>query len=96
MDDVSSLTDFVYGKDGEVVAHYSYYECPSKEAADRLMDYLIGAERIDDTVVMVASTGAEMEQTLTMLTGYNVIKDKSVDEYVRMIEETYYSSVCED
>lgn len=39
---------------------------------------------------------AEMEQTLTMLTGYNVIKDKSVDEYVRMIEETYYSSVCEE
>lgn len=96
VDDVSSLTDFVYGKDGEVVAHYSYYECPSKEAADRLMDYLIGAERVDDTVVMVASTGAEMEQTLTMLTGYNVIKDKSVDEYVRMIEETYYSSVCEE
>ncbi len=95
--DVSSMTEYVYGKDGEVVAMYTYLETPSKEAADELMDNKVypTAERVSDTVILVATTGQDMQDELTAYMGYNVIKDKSVDEFVRMLQETFFTSVCE-
>ena len=94
-DDVSSITTFVYGKDGEVVADYTYIQCPSKDAADELESNMTNMTRVDDTVLMQETTGQNMSDTLTAYIGYNVLKDKSVDEYVRMIEETYYSEIYE-
>lgn len=96
--DISSQTDYVYGKDGKVVAHYTYYECPSKDAADKIEECFSGADgltRVSDTVVGIIYTGQSMQDILTAYQGYNVLKDDSVDEYVRMLEETYYSSVYE-
>lgn len=96
--DISSLTDYVYGKDGQVVAQYTYYECTSKEAADRLMEPGVlfnTAQRLSDTVIVCVEEGKDMESLLAAYIGYNVLADKSVDEYVRMLEETYLSSVYE-
>ena len=53
------------------------------------------AERVADTVILVATTGQDMQDELSAYMGYNVIKDKSVDEYVRMLQETFFTSVCE-
>lgn len=94
-DDIASLTDYVYGKDGKVVAHYAYYECTSKEAADRIGEYYSQSERVSDTVVMTSSTGKDLESEINAYIGYSVLKDDSVSEYVRMIEETFFSSVYE-
>ena len=94
-DDVSSMTTVVYGKDGEVVADYTYIQCPSKDAADELESNMTNMTRVDDTVLMQKTTGKDMSDTLSAYIGYNVIKDKSVDEYVRMIEETYFSEIYE-
>ena len=93
-DDISSLTDYIYGKDGDVVAQYTYLECPSKEAADKLQEGMYtNAERISDTVLLNVVDGQDMEDTLTAYIGYNVIKDRSVDEYVRMLQETLFTSI---
>ena len=96
--DISSMTDYIYGKDGRVVAQYTYYECPSKEAADRLMEPGVlsnTAQRLTDTVILCAQEGQEMDSLLSAYIGYNVLKDRSVDEYVRMLEETNFSTVYE-
>ena len=94
---VTSMTDFIYGKDGKVVAQYTYYECASKENADELMDasLFFNPVRISDTVIQGSVTGQDMTDLINAYKGYNVIKDDSVDEYVRMIEETYFSVVCD-
>lgn len=94
-DDITSMTTFVYGNKGEVVADYTYFECPSKEAADELMDAVGNAIRVSDTVVGEVTTGDDMTNTVNSYIGYNVLKDNSVDEYVRMIEETYFSEIYE-
>lgn len=95
--DISSITDYIYGNKGEVVAQYTYIECPSKESADKLMDDEVynSAVRVSDTVIENVVEGDDMSATLSSYIGYNVLKDKSVEEYVRMIEETYYSDVYE-
>lgn len=95
--DVSAQTDYVYGKGGEAVACYSYIECPSKEAADELIDNdcFPTAERVSDTVLRIVSEGDEFQALLSTYIGYNVLKDRSVSEYVRMIEETFFSVVCD-
>ena len=97
-DDVSSMTDYIYGKDGQTVAQYTYYECPSKEAADKLMEPGVlfnDAQRLTDTVILCAQEGQAMEDLLASYIGYNVLKDKSVDAYVKMRQETDFTSVYE-
>ena len=94
-DDVSSLTTFVYGKNGEVVADYTYIECPSKEAADELESDMTNMTRVSDTVLEQVLTGSDLTNSINAYISYNVLKDNSVDEYVRMIEETYYSEIYE-
>lgn len=95
--DVSSMTDYLYGSEGKLVAQYTYIECPSKEAADALVEgeMFPKAERISDTVLLNKLDGKELQDTLAAYMGYSVLKDDSVEEYVRMIEETYFSVVCE-
>lgn len=95
--DISSMTDYVYGKDGTVVAQYTYYECPSKEAADELMaaEQFMEPVRVSDTVIMSVHEGQNMDDLLAAYMGYNVLKDKSLDGYVRMLEETYFTMVCD-
>ena len=96
--DISSMTDYIYGKDGQVVAQYTYYECPSKEAADQLMEPGVlfnNAQRLTDTVILCAQEGQGVEELLSAYIGYNVLKDKSVDAYVQMLQETYFTSVYE-
>ena len=93
--DISSMTDFLYGKNGEMVAQYTYFECPSKEAADELETTYSNAERVSDTVLMVSYAGQDMQDILTSYIGYNVLKDRSVAEYTRMIEETFFSVIYE-
>ncbi len=92
--DITCMTDILYGKDGDMVAHYTYFECPSKEAADDLATYFTEASRISDTVLQFSYTGQELQDMLSVYMGYNVLKDASVKEYIRMIEETYYSVIC--
>lgn len=97
VEDVTSVTDVVYGKDGKVVAHNTYYVCVSKDAADHLMGYvsdMSGAVRVSDTVVGCALSGQTLEDTITAYKGYNVLNDDSVADYTRMIEETFFSVVC--
>ena len=97
--DVSLMTTYVYGKNGDTVAVYTYYECPSKDAADELMtvadQFFFNPVRFSDTVIQASLTGDEMQEALSQYIGYTVLADKSVDEYVRMIKETYYSVVCD-
>ena len=96
---VTQMTDYVYGKDGEVVAQYTYYECKDKAAADKLLNTQgampTTAERVSDTVIRDAKTGKDMQQVISQYMGYNVLKDKKVDTYVKMLEETYFTSVYE-
>ncbi len=96
---ITSMTDFVYGYEGNVVAQYTYFECPSKEAADELMEKcyqnVTTMERISDTVIKNSVDGQNMQDTVQSYIGYNVLKDGSVTEYVRMLQETFGTSVYE-
>lgn len=94
--DVSAQTDYLYGKDGKMVAQYTYIECKSKDAAEKILDanYPRG-EIINDTVILNKYEGQDMQDIIAAYKGYNVLKDDSVSEYVRMSEETYYTSVYE-
>lgn len=95
--DISSQTDYVYGYEGNVVAQYMYLECPSKEAADEVQENCYPkAQRISDTVLLNVIEGQDMTDTVTAYEGYNVLKDGSLDEYVRMLQETYFTSVYEE
>ncbi len=92
---VTSQTDYIYGKDGQTVADYMYLECSSKDAAEELLNsgnFYKGAKLIDDKTILVAIVGQDMEDTLTAFIGYNVMKDKSLDEYVRNSEEMYFTT----
>ena len=71
-----------------------YLECASKEAAEEVLNsenFYKGAKLIDDKTILVAIVGQDMEDTLTAFVGYNVMKDKSLDEYVRNSKETYFT-----
>ena len=92
---VVSQTDFLYAKDGDMVAHYFYLEGKDKASTDKLAETYTTSERVSDTVIMVAYTGDTMTTVLDQYMGYNVIKDHSISEYTRMIEETFYSVVYE-
>lgn len=94
--DIVSATEFIYAKDGEVVADYFYYEFSSKEAADKMASdpnvFLEEPDRPEDNVILYAITGQEMQDNLAALKGYSVINDYSLAEYVRQAEEGYYMS----
>lgn len=96
---VSSMTEYVYGNKGEVVAEYQYLECPSKDDADKLYadkdNWNRNAIRVSDTVIGVVITGKDMDELVSAYIGYNVLKDKSLDDYIRMVQETYFTSVYE-
>lgn len=98
-DKIVSLTDYVYAKDGEVVAHYQYFEFVSKEACDEMMSrtdgFFTNPARASDTVLQSVYTGQDLQDLMDAYLGYNIIKDKSLDEYVRNIEESYFSTRCE-
>ena len=94
-DCVASQTDYLYGKDGNMVAAYMYLEGTDKASTDKLAEMYNTAERVSDTVILIAYTGDAMTAVLDAYMGYNVIKDHSVAEYTRMIEETFYSVVYE-
>lgn len=92
---VVSQTNYIYGKDGTPVADYMYLECASKEAAEEVLNsenFYKGAKLIDDKTILVAIVGQDMEDTLTAFVGYNVMKDKSLDEYVRNSKEMYFTT----
>lgn len=96
--DIASMTDYVYGKDGDVVAQYSYYEGISKEATDTLMEKCFADAdpiRVSDTVVEIITDGQDLQDMITAYIGYNVLKDRSLDDYVRMLQETFFTSIYE-
>ncbi len=99
IDCVTSMTAILYAKDGNVVGQRIYYECPSKDAADKLMsgadDFIFNATRESDTVILGEVIGKEMDDLVTAYMGYNVLKDQSIGEYTRMVEETYFLSVVD-
>lgn len=97
--DLSTMTDVLYGKDGKMVGHYTYYVCTSKEGADHLMGWLetgtSDITRVSDTVISDSKTGKNLESLITSYIGYNVLVDDTVKDYTRMIEESFFSVVCE-
>jgi len=99
-DDVTSMTEYVYGRDGNVVADYTYIECASKDSADKLINekdkWNKNAVRVSDTVIQIVVSGKDMEDEVTAYIGYNVMKDRSMDEYIRMVEETFFTTVYEE
>ncbi len=94
--DIVSVSEFIYAKDGEVVADYLYYEFSSKEAADKMAAdrniFTEEPERAEDNILVAEISGQEMVDNLASLKGYSVINDYSLDEYVRMAVEGYYMS----
>ncbi len=94
-DCISSMTTYLYGKDGDMVAAYTYYESPNKEGADKLAETTSGATRVSDTVLMVVYTGAELNSSIDQYIAYSLVKDHSVSEYARFIEETFMAQVYE-
>ena len=54
-------------------------------------NFYINAEKVSDTVIRVVIAGKDMEDTLTTYVGLNVMKDRSLDEYVRNSKETYFT-----
>lgn len=96
---ISSMTDVLYAKEGKMVAHYTYYQCPSKEAADSLMKNAdkvsLNPVRLTDTVIQASITGKELEDHISQYVGYSVLNDDTISDYTRMIEETYFSVVCD-
>lgn len=95
--DVQSMTEYVYGYQGEVVADYTYIECTSKESADKLVKEEMFQDpiRVSDTVLLTVIAGQDMTDLVTTYKGYNVLKDGALDTYVTMLEETYFTVVCE-
>lgn len=94
-DCVASQTDFLYAKDGDMVAAYTYIEGKDKASTDKIAESYTNEERVSDTAILIAYTGDSMTSVLDQYMGYNVIKDHSIAEYTRMIEETFFSVVYE-
>lgn len=98
--DIKQVTDVVYSKDGKVVAHDSYFEFKTKEAADKVMElgdqgFVFNPERVDDTVIKGSIAGDEIKGIVESYIGYGVLADDTYDSYVKMVEDTYFSVVCE-
>ena len=97
LDYVPTMTIYLYGKEGKIVGQYIYYECKSPEAAEELIDdeYFMGdMELIDDKVIKETLTGQKLEDMVNLYIGYSVLKDDTLEDYLRMAEETYFASVC--
>lgn len=92
-DKIASQTDYLYAKDGMMVAQYTYYEFTSKDAADALSAQIMNGERVSDTVILVATVGQELDASIQSLVGFNMVKDASIEEYTRFIEENFSSAV---
>ena len=92
-DKIVSQTDYLYGKDGKMVAQYTYYEFASKDAADELSSQFMNAQRVSDTVILVVTSGQDLQASIQSLTGFGMIKDDSVEEYAHFIEENFSSAV---
>lgn len=95
--DIQSVTDYVYAKDDVVVAQYTYYEFNTKENAERAMeaDFFYNGELVEDTVVMDYVDAKKIDDIATSYIGYGIMEDKTLDSYVKMIEESYFSVLCE-
>ena len=96
--DVQQITEYIYGKDGKVVADYTYYECASKDIADKLMEEKDQClpnttERISDTAFLNVVRDQDMTNLIDTYKGYSVLKNDSLDGYVKMLQETYLTSV---
>lgn len=69
------------------------------EVTDELMEKCFAdaqfMERISDTVIKNSVDGQNMQDTIQAYIGYSVLKDASIDDYVRMMQETYGTSVYE-
>ena len=76
-----------------MVAQYTYYEFASKDAADELSSQFMNAQRVSDTVILVVTAGQDLQASIQSLTGFNMIKDDSIEEYARFIEENFSSAV---
>lgn len=93
--DMKVRTDVIYGFEGKPVAHYTYYEYNSKDAADKLLKAKDGnffgeAVRISDTVVQDQLVGKNLQDTIQAYIGYNVMTDDSMSSYVSNVEESYF------
>lgn len=97
IDYVPSMSIYLYGKEGKIVGQYIYYECKSAEAAEELIadEYFMGnMELVDDSVIQETVVGQDIEEMVTTYIGYNVLKDDTLEDFTRMIKETYFASVC--
>lgn len=96
---ITSMTSYVYGKEDAVIAEYTYFEAATKEDADKLEEvlgtYYSVVERDSDTAVRVILAGQDLEELINAYIGYNVLKDNSLNEWVRNHEGTYFSTVVE-
>ncbi len=96
---LSSMTDVLYGKDGKMVGHYTYYVSTSKEGADAMYGWIDSGDsvvtRVSDTVICEMKTGDILANTIKSYQGYTVLNDDTVADYQRMIEESFFSVVCE-
>lgn len=93
--DMKVRTDVIYGYQGKAVAHYTYYEYNTKEAADKLVANATGnmfstPERVSDTVVMDFQDSKALEENIALYIGYNVMTDDSYDSYVTNVEDSYF------
>ncbi len=93
--DMKVRTDVIYGFQGKAVAHYTYYEYNTKEAADKLMANAEGnmfttPQRLSDTVVMDYQDSKALEETIALYIGYNVMSDDSYESYVTNVEESFF------
>lgn len=99
IDYVPTMTVFLYGKEGKIVGQYIYYECKSAEAAEELIadNYFMGnMELVDESVIKETVTGQDLEEMVTSYIGYSVLKDDTLEDFTRMIKETYFASVCKE
>lgn len=93
--DMKVRTDVIYGYQGKAVAHYTYYEYNTKDAADKLVANADGVmyttpERLSDTVVMDYQDTKALEETIALYIGYNVMSDDSYESYVTNVEESFF------
>lgn len=98
VDDLKSMTCFVYGFEGKACAEYTYYECASKESADALMaagNVLEGGERVSDTVVRMVYRDQTLEDMKQTYMGYNVLPEDTFDAYASMVEGNYMVEIYE-
>lgn len=99
--DIKGRTDVVYAKEGKVVGYVIYYEYNTKDGADKLFNtdsstWAWGTpERVSDTVIRTVITSDMLNQIISDYISYNVLKDDSVEDFTRMLEETYFGMVYE-